>query len=297
MNEREIPPAVVAGVDGSSGARAALVWAVEAAARRRVPLRIVHGTGPAAGDGDRVRAAHGLLTESAGYARRARPDIEVVTVLAAEHAPAVLLGEARAGDVIAVGSRGLGPVRALLLGSAAVRASAHAPCPAVVVPDTGPRGYRGRIVVGVDGSPPSRRALRFALREALATGASVTVVHARGTGAPAAGTASGRGPGDVVAGELAEAVDGRTAHLDVEAVRVEGDPVQALLEAGADADMIVVGSRGRGGVHGLVLGSVGQGVLNRAGVPVAVLPPRAGETGAGPAGPGNRARRSPDRWP
>ncbi|MEU0492876.1 universal stress protein [Nocardiopsis sp. NPDC006139] len=293
MSERKRPPAVVVGVDGTSGARAALAWAVGAAARRRVQLRIVHGLGPEAvvgaaavgrgtagrGSAGEARAsAHELLTESAEYARRARPDVEVITVLAVADAPAVLLEEARRGDVIAVGSRGLGSVRAIMLGSIGVRTSAHAPCPVVVVPDAEPRGYRGRVVVGVDGSPSSRRALRFALEEALATDASVVLVHALGEDAPAADAATGdeapdRRPDEVVDGVLADVVDERTGHLDISAVRVRADPVRALLDAGADADMVVVGSRGRGGVRGLVLGSVSQGVLHDAGIPVAVLPP------------------------
>lgn len=288
MNRQERPPAVVAGVDGSSGSRAALVWAIGAAARRRVQLRIVHGLGPATVIGaatadrrsvDEVRAAaHELLTESAEYARRARPDIEVVTVLAVEDAPAVLLEEARGGDVIAVGSRGLGSVRAIMLGSVGMRASSHAPCPVVVVPDAEPRDHRGRVVVGVDGSPSSRRALRFALQEALATDASVVLLHARGAGAPSGDAASDRRSEEVVSGVLAEVVDERTEHLDISTVRVEGDPVEALVAAGAEADLIVVGSRGLGGVRGLVMGSVSQGVLHRAGIPVAVLPPHSDET-------------------
>ncbi|WP_306369759.1 universal stress protein [Nocardiopsis sp. CC223A] len=293
MNERERPPAVIAGVDGTSGARAALGWAIEAAARRRVQLRIVHGLGPetvvGAATADRravaeVRAsAHELLTESAEYARRARPDIEVITVLAVADAPAVLLEEARHGDVIAVGSRGLGSVRAIMLGSVGMRTSANAPCPVVVVPDTEPRGYRGRVVVGVDGSSSSRRALRFALEEALTTDASVVLVHALGDDAPAEDEAIDdevldRQSEEVVGGVLAEVIDERTEHLDISAVRLRADPVRALLETGADADMIVVGSRGRGGVRGLVLGSVSQGVLHHARTPVAVLPPHSDET-------------------
>ncbi|MFL1428404.1 MULTISPECIES: universal stress protein [unclassified Nocardiopsis] len=294
MNERERPPAVIAGVDGTAGARAALGWAIEAAARRRVQLRIVHGLGPATVIGaaaadrrtaDGVRAsAHELLTESAEYARAARPDIEVVTVLAVADAPAVLLEEARHGDVIAVGSRGLGSVRAIMLGSVGMHTSANAPCPVVVVPDVESRGYRGRVVVGVDGSPSSRRALRFALEEALTTDASVVLVHALGDDAPAEDEAIDdevldRQSEEVVGGVLAEVIDERTEHLDISAVRVRADPVEALLEAGAEADMIVVGSRGRGGVRGLVLGSVSQGVLHHAGIPVAVLPPHADEDG------------------
>ncbi|WP_285734577.1 universal stress protein [Nocardiopsis sp. ATB16-24] len=297
MNAPERPPAVVVGVDGTSTSRAALVWAAEEAGRRGIPLRIVHGLGMpvvigAYGASGRVavdelrEAGHGLLTESAEYVRRARPEVEATTVLAPEDAPAVLLNEAHGDDLLVVGSRGLSGVRAIMLGSVGVRASSHAPCPVVVVPDLErPPPPRGRVVVGVDGSRSSRRALRFALRQALVVGAEVVVVNSWQV-APSTGS---KGPNDdaralheetfdrqseeVIAGLLADVVDDRTELLEISAVRTQADPVDALLEAANEADMLVVGSRGRGGVRGLVMGSVSQGVLRGAPVPVAVLPP------------------------
>ncbi|MEE2041434.1 universal stress protein [Nocardiopsis sp. CT-R113] len=302
MNAQQRPPAVVVGVDGSSASRAALAWATGEAARRAVQLRIVHGLGlpVALGLGavverplaeDAREAAHGLLTECAEYARRTRPEVDVATVLVPKDAPAVLLDEAEHEDVVVVGSRGHGGIRAILLGSVSVRTSSHAPCPVVVVPDTGePAPHRGRLVVGVDGSDGSRRALRFGLGEALLTGSEVVVVNswevplaadAASLEADAQSLHEGvfdRQSEEVVAGLLAEVVGERTAHLDISAVRVRAAPVKALLEASADADLLVVGSRGRGGVRGLVMGSVSQGVIHRSGVPVAVLPPHSEET-------------------
>lgn len=299
MNAQERPPAVVVGVDGTSASRAALVWATEEAGRRGIPLRIVHGlgmpvvigaygaSGRAAID-DLREAGHGLLTESAEYVRRARPEVEATTVLAPEDAPAVLLNEAQGDDVIVVGSRGLGGVRAIMLGSVGVRASSHAPCPVVVVPDMEePPLPRGRVVVGVDGSKSSRRALRFALHQALVGGAEIVVVNSRQVSPPTGSSDStadaralheetfDRQSEEVIAGLLADVVDDRTELLEISAVRTQANPVDALLEAATEADVLVVGSRGRGGVRGLVMGSVSQGVLRGAPVPVAVLPPHA----------------------
>ncbi|ADH70656.1 universal stress protein [Nocardiopsis dassonvillei] len=297
MNTQERPPAVVVGVDGTPASHAALVWATEEAARRGTQLRIVHGLGMpvvigAYGAAGRVavedqrEAGHDLLTAGAAYAHRARPGLDVVTVLAPEDAPAVLLNDALPEDVVVVGSRGLGGVRAIMLGSVSVRASSHAPCPVVVVPDQErPPPRRGRVVAGVDGSESSRRALRFALHEALVSGSEVVVVNSwevplpADTGSLAADAralheeAFDRRSEEIVAGLLAEVVDERTEHLEISAVRTQANPVDALLEAGRDADLLVVGSRGRGGVRGLVMGSVSQGVLRHAPVPVAVLPP------------------------
>nr|WP_316042203.1 universal stress protein [Nocardiopsis sp. CNR-923] len=233
------------------------------------------------------------MEDAADLVRGAHPGVDVVTVLAAEEAPSALMGEARRGDVIVVGSRGMGAVRAILHGSVGVRATSEAPCPVVFVPahedrptpEQGPPEPRGRIVVGVDGSDSSRRALRFGLQEALLADASVRVVNSWEVPLPADTTALeadarevheevfDRQSEEIVAGVLAEVIDDRTEGLDISAVRMQADPVEALLEAGRDADLIVVGSRGRGGVRGLLLGSVSQGVLHHAPVPVAVLPP------------------------
>ncbi|WP_017573236.1 universal stress protein [Nocardiopsis halotolerans] len=301
MDERERPPAVVIGLDGTPASHAALVWATEEAARRGVQLRIVHGVGTPVVTGahgasgratveDLREAGHDLLTAGAAYADQARPEVDVATVLAPEDAPAALLDEALPEDVIVVGTRGLGGVRAIMLGSVSVRASSEAPCPVVVVPHVeNPPPHRGRVVVGVDGSDSSRRALRFALHEALVSGSEVVVVNSWEMPLPADAeslTADARllhedmfdrQSEEVVAGLLAEVVDDRTEHLEITALRTQSNPVDALLEAGQDADLLVVGSRGRGGVRGLVMGSVSQGVLRHARVPVAVLPPHSGD--------------------
>ncbi|MFI6579123.1 universal stress protein [Nocardiopsis sp. NPDC050513] len=305
MSAEERPSAVVVGVDGTPAAHAALEWAAEAAARRGAQLRIVHGMGEPSvvvthGSPERRAAAEealgyarNLLQDAADLVRGTHPGVDVVTVLAAEEAPSALMGEARHKDVIVVGSKGMGAVRAILHGSVSVRATSEAPCPVVFVPahedeptpPEGPAEPRGRIVVGVDGSDSSRRALRFGLREALLADASVQVVNSWEVPLPADTAALeadareaheevfDRQSEEIVAGVLAEVIDDRTEDLDISAVRMQADPVEALLEAGRDADLIVVGSRGRGGVRGLLLGSVSQGVLHHSPVPVAVLPP------------------------
>ncbi|MFW6642411.1 universal stress protein [Nocardiopsis algeriensis] len=291
---------VLAGVDGSLAGRAALDWAAAEAQRRNLPLRVVHAlsmplvmsvyTGPTRfpPSDEITRQGRSVLEAEAAHVRENRPDLEVETVLALEDPAQALLRRSGPGDVVVIGSRGFGPVRAALAGAAGVRLAARASCPVVVVPDPGEGSATTdpkQVVVGVDGSEDSQRALDYALRHAARTeGSSVVVVNsweAPTPFAPASLIASGWTPPEdfldrqseeVVAGVLAEVIDETTENVDLSVVRTRKEPVEALVEAGREADMIVVGSRGRGSVRGMFMGSVSQGVLHSATVPVVVLP-------------------------
>ena len=140
----------------------------------------------------------------------------------------------------------------------------------------------GRIVVGVDGSAHARQALRFSLSEAALRGARVDVVSSWAVPSLAA-TGVGMIPafdllraelgdsaGQVIAGELADAADA-AAGLEIEQLVAQGDAAGALVGVAAGADLLVVGSRGRGGVTGTVLGSVSRACLHHAPCPVAVV--------------------------
>jgi nucleotide-binding universal stress UspA family protein len=146
----------------------------------------------------------------------------------------------------------------------------------------------GRVVVGVDGSPGAIAALRFAVDEARLRGATLQVVHA--SEAP---EWSGTPGGYVVVGEPAsshdlagieesyaeaatQALESQIAGVDTSGVEVavdavSGDPARALLDAAEGADLLVVGSRGRGGFRGLVLGSTSQKVAHHAPCPVVIV--------------------------
>ena len=139
------------------------------------------------------------------------------------------------------------------------------------------------IIVGVDGSDASERALHWALEEARLRGAVLEVVHAwPHPHAPLPGYRPSLAPESVramreAAKELVEdIVAGLPAELsgiDVRAFEVEGPPAQALLDAAQGADLLVVGSRGRGGFAGLLLGSVSQQCAHHARCPVVIVPP------------------------
>ena len=139
-----------------------------------------------------------------------------------------------------------------------------------------------RIVVGVDGSAGSSTALRWALKVASETGAAVEAVHAWEFSyawidgyAPDVDRWAAQAEEEAHAcldRAIAEVVGSRPCYVDVTRTVVEGSPTRALLDHSKDADLLVVGTRGRGGFTGLLLGSVSQQCVHHAHVPVVVVP-------------------------
>lgn len=133
-----------------------------------------------------------------------------------------------------------------------------------------------RIVVGIDGSEHSRAALDVAVDEARRRGAGLDVIHAWTTPLVFAGMDAAPPPRSewrAAAHELLDQVLGPVPD-DVKVVRrvVEGSVAATLIEASRDADLLVVGSRGRGGFAGLLLGSTSHQVTAHAACPVLVVP-------------------------
>jgi nucleotide-binding universal stress UspA family protein len=196
-----------------------------------------------------------------------------------------LTDDAQAAELLVVGSRGGGGFADLLLGSTAIQVLERATAPVVTVrrppPDHGPASADGPVVVGVDGSDPSRRALHFAFTEAAVRKATLTAVHARAV-PDHPGIASIRASGlvdeSVLARHAADVLEealapvrGDFPDVDVTEHLVDERPVPALLEASRGAQLLVLGSRGRGVFTGLVLGSVSHSAVRGADCPVAVI--------------------------
>ncbi|GAA2015764.1 universal stress protein [Catenulispora yoronensis] len=137
------------------------------------------------------------------------------------------------------------------------------------------------IVVGVDDSPSSRAALRWAVAEAELRGTGLHVVSAWEIPFAKAGQDDDDDPLPAVPSleqaalsELAAAVAEAGGDPADPATRIElvhGSPSRVLIDAAKDADLVVLGSRGRGGFSGLVLGSVGRQVIHHAACPVVVV--------------------------
>ncbi|KRF32444.1 universal stress protein [Nocardioides sp. Soil805] len=268
---------VLVGYDGSSDAHRALLWAADEAARDGAPLRVVvvdHASAsPWGGDvppaPDRVEQAEKLLS---GLGVE-----DYVVEQHSGHVAGTLLELGESAAMIVVGSEGHGRAEAAL-GSVSQHVARHASCTVVVVrPPKRPES--ARIVVGVDGSSTSHGALEYACRRAERTGEVVVAMHGWKEHTPSSDVlrAEPRSVTDDVEDKevlLGESVAGlREAHPDVvlatEAVPVA--PGTLLVDASADATLVVVGAHGHGWFSGLLLGSVTQDLLHRAQCPVAVV--------------------------
>ncbi|MFG3292952.1 universal stress protein [Streptomyces sp. NPDC048179] len=275
---------IVVGVDGSGRSLRALVWAAHEAALRQCPLRVIHVLPPARSyattEEGRVQETssrdRGVVDEATTIVREAHPDLEVTSALPSGTPAAVLLSEAERAQTVVLGAKGMGGFGSLLLGSVALQVVGHAACPVVIVNHV-TTGH-GRIVVGTDGSAHSRAALAYAFEEASLRGAQVQAVHAWSHPEPHAYVSAAQ---DAMAKEHRQALEEwlaplREQHPDVEVVEQVPDepPVIALARASDRAGLLVVGSRGLGGFHGLALGSVSHQLLQFSQCPLAVVRPR-----------------------
>ncbi|WP_028927871.1 universal stress protein [Pseudonocardia acaciae] len=282
---------VVVGVDGSEPAMAAVRWAAGEAARRGLPVRLVAAFGwpdiQPPGEtilttdyrAELLREAREHLSAAADVAEQTAPGLLVEQQVVTGYPAAVLRAEAEHAELLVLGHRGTGGVVGLFLGSVAVSTAAHAGCPVVVVrsPDAARRSPELPVVVGVDGSSHAEAAIAFAYQAASTRGVPLVAVH---TWTDLLFEPS---VGPLLDWEAIEArerriLDERLAgwsekYPDVTVRRVvtSSAPAPILLEQAANAQLVVVGSRGRGNLAGVLLGSVSHALLHRAPCPVAVV--------------------------
>lgn len=276
---------IVVGVDGSASALDAVRWAAREAGRRGMPLRLVNSYQvPAGADGVLDPGVIDLLREQGrrwlADARAIAGEAGVHADIALVSAPVVpaLLEESRSAGLLVLGTRGLGGFTGLLIGSTAVSLAGRAHCPVVVV--RGEEAAHGPVVVGVDGLAHSEAAVAFAFGEASAQDSDLVAVHAwHDSLADTVLLGHPVPPESEVAQQrayetLAERLAGwQEKFPDVHVTRevVRDTPSRALLRRAEGARLVVVGTRGRGGFRGLVLGSTSQQVLHHAPCPVAVV--------------------------
>lgn len=270
---------IVAGYDGSPDSLRALDWAAWEARARGVALTVCHawasGHDVSPGYGAAAEAARRehtkVLAEGLRRAQQGLAPGAVEPLLALGPAARVLCEHSTDATMTVVGARGRGGLTGLPLGSVSLQVAGHARGPVTVVrghirpvPDHQP----GPVVVGADGSGAAEAAVAFAFDEAALRDVPLLAVCAL------ADSAAVLGGGPRVKADFERALGkGAADHPEVTVRRVlaHGTPRTALLEAASQAQLLVVGARGRGGLRGMVLGSVSLAILHYAHCPVSVI--------------------------
>ena len=305
---------LVVGVDGSDQSMCALVWAAQEAERRHCPLHVVTAytvpvfaassmdAGYATVDDSVIREGAQAVLDQSISKIAGHHNIEIVPRVESGDAAGVLLELSEEAELMVVGSRGRGGFVGRLLGSVSAALPAHSKCPTVVVPlycaprldEAGvsapkPKGepcpraeeIEKVVVVGVDGSEQARMASLIAAEQAQSRGLPVRVVCSL---PPFTGSLAWRPTPvdrDALHAEIMVQLNAGKAwlqshfpQLDISVELLDGPPVEVLIEASRTAELVVLGTRGRGGFAGMLLGSTSQGVLHHAKGPVLVVPDR-----------------------
>lgn len=290
--------AVVVGFDASTESRKAVWWAALDAATREQELLLVHAVPVPIEELTRIHlpseavsfeplrsAARQMVADIAAECRRELPGLQVRTEVLMGHPANVLLDATAHASVLVLGPPRLSRTRRVLLGSTAGELVRTAHVPVVVVrgdrqlSTTRPPAAPERVVVGVDGSACSRRAVGFAYDIASRHAAELTALLAFAEHPPDAlppnrGWTFDSDAVDACRRVLAESVAGYAegypdvvVHQNV----ITEDPTEALLTAAVDADLLVVGTQGRGIIRSTLLGSVSHAVVHYAACPVAIV--------------------------
>jgi nucleotide-binding universal stress UspA family protein len=289
MNKSTLSSGIVVGTDGSPTANSAVTWAAAEAVRYQRSLHLVcvqepwpvgaYGLGgypPVEVDEDRISRGKAFLEQGRRLAAEGHPDLQVTTELTQGSLVSVLREVADQRSELVLGHRGEGRFTELLLGSVALRVAGHTTSPVVIVRGGG-GPVHGEVVVGVDLDEPMDAPLDYAFEAARRRGATLKAMHAwtvtDGYTTEGMGMSGSVNPTHRLI-ELLAPWHQRYPEVKVVEEVVADHAVAALTKASSEADLLVVGSHGRGALGSILLGSVGHGVLHHADCPVAVVSSR-----------------------
>lgn len=289
MSASERRLGIVVGVDGSPASKAAVCWAGREAAMRSLPLTLVYVVSPIIPTWPDVPTA--FEPERWGQ-EQARVYIDEAVRIVEQNTPGgvaideqvvfgstvpALVDFSKEATMVVAGCRGRGAVARVLLGSVSTGLVHHAHCPVAVIHDEDPlmpHPAQAPVLVGVDGSPASELATAIAFNEASIRGVALVALHAWSDSAvielPGVDWDAVKVQEEQV---LAERLAGwQETYPDVAVTRIVAcdQPARQLIEHSESAQLVVVGSHGRGGFAGMLLGSVATAVVHGARMPVIV---------------------------
>ncbi len=284
---------ILVAVDGSPAARVAVDWAAREAVLHRLPLKVVHVVdSPAVRMWPEVtmpvevtkrlqQRGHECLTEAMETARRATvgEDLAITTELLTAAVLPTLVDLSKEARMIVVGCRGLGTIGRRLLGSVSWGLLHHAKCPVAVIHDEDPLMSepvsKAPVVVGIDGSPASEAATATAFDEASRRGVELIALHAWSDMSyyelPGCDVTALRREAEEALGERLAGWQEQYPDVQIRRILVMDRPAHQLLEQSDRAQLTVLGSHGRGGFAGMLLGSVSSTVAESARMPVLVV--------------------------
>lgn len=290
--------AIVIAVDGSEASATAVAWAANAATKRDAPLKLVtaytmpqfmyaDGMVPPQELYDELeKEALDKISNARDQIHAFNPDLTVGHIIVEGTPIDMLLELSETADIIVMGSRGLGGLSGLVLGSVSSAVVSHAFCPVVVVRkdnNVTEENKYGPVTVGVDGSEISRKAMEYAFREADARKAPLRAAHSwsdQELRTSLVGMSAMQSQIDAIANQEREMLAQELApfreqypDVEIEEVISRDRPIQVLNEAAEGAQLLVLGSHGRGGFKGMLLGSTSRALLQYAPCPMMVVRP------------------------
>ena len=291
MSSRNAPMGIVVGIDDSPAARVALQWAAHDAELRKIPLTLVHAISPEVSTWLRTPLPAGVMRWQQDHGRRLVDEgLKLVEEVSQHGGPAgihteilssgavpTLINLSKDAEMLVAGSQGSGRWPGRLLGSVSAALLRHAHCPVAIVHDedlSTSTPVQAPVLAGIDGSPASESATAIAFDEASRRQVGLVALHAWSdldvTEWPGIDWPATQSMAEEV---LAERLAGwQEQYPDVQVTRcvVQAQPARQIVQQSEEAQLVVVGNRGRGGFAGLLVGSVGETVAQMARVPVIV---------------------------